>query len=273
MSRRLLFGLLYLFYSFPGMGTDHPPMGGRGFGLAGATVTLQDEWALFNNIGALRSLQHPMTFISFQNLYSIPALNHLGLGIAFPYKKEVTVGGSLYRFGDAYYNLFEGGIGIAHQIQKVSLGIKINYHQIAVQEMGVRRNIIVEFGGLAKISDRLYAGAHIYNLTQAKVSKEPRELIPLIMKAGISFRPFEKLVLTAETEKWLTAKPLFKGAIEYSVIPKLKLRAGCSLKPDVFHAGIGFRDEKLSIDYGISTHPVLGLSQQLSLTYILKKKK
>lgn len=110
------------------------------------------------------------------------------------------------------------------------------------------------------------------NLYQAKIDREEKEYIPITMKAGISYHPFEKLILTLETEKQLQYKPSYRSGLEYAIIEKFKVRAGCSLHPFINYFGAGFKDKRISFDYALSRHPVLGISQQLSITYILTKK-
>src|SRR5688572_16417817 len=122
----LILGLLAIPFATFG-GGENSPLGARSFGLAHASVTIEDEWALFNNIAGINRLEKTSAILSFQNLYGIPSLNKIGVGIALPYKK-VVYGLSLYKFGNTYYNEIKAGLGAAHRIRNVSLGIKLNYH-------------------------------------------------------------------------------------------------------------------------------------------------
>src|SRR5688500_16301515 len=126
-------------------GGENPPLGARSLGLGHASSALRDEWALFNNIAGIYSTKKISAMAAYQNLYGIPSFNQVGFGMMFPYK-ELVWGTTFYRFGDSYYNEIKAGIGIAHKIRNVSLGIKLNYHQFSIQELGVKRNLVVEFG-------------------------------------------------------------------------------------------------------------------------------
>lgn len=155
-------------------GGENPPSGARSSGLGHASSALRDEWALFNNIAGIYSSKKISAMAAYQNLYGIPSLNQASFGMIFPYK-EMVWGTTFYRFGDSYYNEIKAGIGLTHKIRNVSLGIKLNYHQIGVQELGVKRNLVIEFGGFAEITEQLFFGAHIYNLNQAYLNIKIRE--------------------------------------------------------------------------------------------------
>jgi hypothetical protein len=266
----LVSGLLTLPY-IAVCGGENPSLGARSFGLAHASVTLEDEWSLFNNIAGINRVRKTSSILSFQNLYGIPELSRIGFGMIHPFK-PVTAGVSFYRYGDSYYNEIKTGLGVAHKIRNVSLGIKVNYHQVSIQEIGVKRNLVFEFGGITEISKQLHVGAHIYNFNQAKFSKKDKEYIPVIVKAGISYTPYEKISINIESEKQLDFKPVFKTGIEYSIIEKIKLRAGISINPSANFFGAGFKNKNFSLDYAFNTHNALGFSHQISITYILKNK-
>ena len=46
--------------------------GARHLGLAGSTITISDEYSLFNNIGGFGRLKHHVIFGGYQNRYGIP---------------------------------------------------------------------------------------------------------------------------------------------------------------------------------------------------------
>lgn len=252
-------------------GGETAPRGARSFGLAHASVTLEDEWALVNNIAGIHKTKHFTAFAGYQNLYGLPDLNLASFGIAFPFK-EIASGINFSRFGNSYFSETIAGWGVAHRIRNVSLGFKINYHQTSIQEVSVRRNIVLEFGGQAMITEQLFFGAHIYNINQATLHKRENQFIPVLIKAGLSYRPYKKLMLNIETEKELDFKTIFKAGAEYSIIEKCRLRGGISLNPGLLFFGAGFRDKKISIDYALNSHHILGISQTISLTYIFNAK-
>jgi hypothetical protein len=266
----LIIGLIAM-PNFVLAGEDTKTFGARSMGLGHASATILDEWAFFNNISGLAKIEKPTAILSYQNYYGLSLLNSIGAGVVFPFH-QLGIGIGVQKFGDQYYNETSIGIGTAHNIGNVNLGLKINYHQISIEEIGVKRNLVLEFGGIAEISKQLSFGGHIYNLTQSKINKEKKEFIPVVMKAGLSYKPYYKLILNIESEKQIYFRPLFKTGIEYSIIEKLKIRIGITLNPSRFFCGVGFSDKRFAINYAMCNHPVLGNSHQLSINYHLKKK-
>lgn len=252
-------------------GGENPPSGGRSYGLGNASVALKDPFALFNNIAGISSEENISFFTSAQLPYGITALKRIAAGAVLKYK-DLAWGMSLYNFGDHTYGELKAGIGIAHQIRQVSLGLKINYSQISIAETGVLRNIIAEFGGTTEVSRYVRFGAHIYNLNLAKTGIGKKELIPVIMKAGFSFQPSRYLVINIETEKSTNLPHYLKGGIEYFIGKKFPVRMGITTGPLIYYFGTGVQGAKLAIDYGISSHPQLGLTHTLSISLKVRKK-
>ena len=261
---------LLLFHLSCQGGGDNTINGARSGGLANASVTIQDEWALYNNVAGIGSLQQASVFINHSNLFNLP-INKTGIGFISPIKIGVA-GFSIQRFGDNIYNETKIGLGWGHCIRNVNLGLKINYSQIGIEGIGAKSNIIFEFGGISKISRQLYIGAHIFNLNQAKISKEELEFIPVIMKAGLGYIPTEKLSLNIEVEKQIEFNPSIKSGVEYKIIKHLSLRAGISTKPYIHYFGTGFSHKKYSLDYAFNMHRYLGAIHHISISYLFQKK-
>ncbi|MFL5730422.1 MAG: hypothetical protein ACJ75J_13120 [Cytophagaceae bacterium] len=252
--------------------TDNPGLGARSAGLGNASVTVQDAWAFFNNISGTAELKQIQAGSTFQNRFGIKALNTAAAVIIYPTRYGVPSAG-FSKFGDSHYSVQKVSLGFAHKIGHVSLGIKADYLQVAIEELNTRRAVLIEFGGIAFISQGLVFGAHIYNINQASlIGGVNKETAPVVMKAGLSYRPTEKLMVNAETQKDISHKPSLKTGIEYRVINKLSLRTGISTQSFISFFGFGFHNQKLRIDYAFSSHAQLGISNELSLSYQFRKK-
>jgi hypothetical protein len=252
--------------------TDNPPMGARSAGLGNASTTLSDSWAFYNNISGTAGLKDIKAVCTFQNRFGIKALNTVAAAFIYPLKWGVPSIG-VTRFGDNHYHVQKVSAGFAHKIGHMSLGIKAGYLQVAIEELNTRRAFVLEFGGIAEISKQVIFGAHIYNINQASLlGGHGKEAVPVTMKAGLSYRPTDKLMVNVETQKDLRHKPSFKTGIEYSVVEKLCLRTGISTQGFNIFFGMGFHNESLAIDYAFSSHNQLGISNQLSLSYKFRKK-
>ena len=137
---------------------------------------------------------------------------------------------------------------------------KINYFQMLIEGLEKQSTLILEFGGIAEITPRWYFGAHIYNLTQARIA-------PTVVKAGLSYRPFQTLSLNLEVLKDIDFEPTVRLGLEYEAFRFFRLRTGFNDQPFKAFGGIGFHKNRLSIDYSYGTHQQLGGSSQISVSY------
>ncbi|MCS6823241.1 MAG: hypothetical protein NZ529_03020 [Cytophagaceae bacterium] len=250
------------------VGATGNPMGARSVAMGNASVTISDVWAGFTNIAGLATIEKSNIGLAYQNLFGISELNHVAATYCMNTKYGVPSVHFL-RVGSKLLNQQWVAVGYAHKIHKVSLGLKVNYAQLSAEELNTKRNIVLEFGGIAEITKELFFGAHACNLTQSKWGEED---IPTILKAGFSFRPNKKVMFNAETEKDVLMSPAFKAGIEYAIIEKLKLRTGISTNPFMAFGGWGVESKNLRLDYSAGFHMLLGMSHQINISWCFAKK-
>jgi len=281
--------IVFIFSQKTSAQNDGAPIGARAVGIGNSTVTISDQWAIFNNAAGMANIENIAVGVFFENRFGMKEFSSVAAGFVFPvnqlfrsdtlssYTATATAtssygvaGMSFYRFGDQLYNEQRAGIGYAHNIKNISLGIKVNYWQLSIEGLGTKRTYTIEFGGQAAITKELIFGAHIYNINQAKLAEYKDERVPTIMKAGLSYRPrvlVDKLMLNIETEKDVDFPVSFKAGVEYMIIEKLSLRTGISTRPFFNYFGVGFQFKSFDVNYALSTHSDLGLSHYLSVSY------
>ncbi len=247
-------------------------MGGRSWGLANASLTLADEWSIYNNVGGLARLRETYLGATCDVRYGMAGFTTVALAGTLPLAFG-TCGASVDRFGDRLYNEQRLGIAYGHQMDRVSLGLKVSYVQTAIADLGARRRLVFEFGGIAELTPHVWLGASVYNFTQAKLATYGDERIPTVLKAGLSWRPLPQLMLNAETEKDIDYPARFRGGIEYQLAKPFFVRVGIATNPGTNHFGFGFKRNKICIDYALRTHPTLGLSHHLSLNCKLNQRR
>jgi hypothetical protein len=248
---------------------DPKPVGARAAGLGGAAVTLSDVWAITNNVAGITALTKPTLGVYAENRFNLKALSTATLQAVYPWAQKGWVGVELSRFGDKLYNEQKFGLGYAHKIGPVSLGLKATLLQLHLEELGSRRTVAFSFGGQSEIIPSLVFGAHIQNLTQARLADFQEERFPTVMNAGLTYKAGVKTLLCLETEKDLEQPAFVKGGVEYKIIEQLALRTGFSSGRQTATAGVGFTSRQLQIDYALGGHSVLGFSNYLSVSYRL----
>jgi hypothetical protein len=248
------------------------PLGGRALGMANTAVTVQDEWALFNNVGAMAWLQESSVMMAYDYRFNFSPFQTFGAGGTWVLKSG-AMGLSLSRFGDKLYNEQKIGLAYAHKIENTSIGLKINYLQVSLENYGSRGNFVFELGGLTRLSKTLVLGAHIYNLTLAKIKSEFNEItpIPIVMKAGLSYQPVSALLLNIETEKDIDLPARLKLGVEYQLIKHIFLRTGLQTHALSTHFGVGFQTKKWRFNYAIYNQSQLGASHQFALSFVVNR--
>lgn len=246
------------------------PKGARSVGIGNANVTLADEWAVFNNIGALGRVDHNAIFVGFDQRFGLQELSTLALGTSFQLGSGY-IGASVFRFGDDFFNQQAVGLGFSNTLGIVSFGVKVNYLQTNIEGFGRNGAAVLEFGGVAELSPKLFFGAHIYNLNQAKLSQMTEERLPSVVKTGISFRPNDRLMFNVEAQKEIENDPQVKIGLEYNFLEKLWLRTGINTGPANAAFGLSFTPKKFKIDYALGNNAQLGFTHHVSMSYLLSK--
>lgn len=241
-------------------------VGARPASMAYTLATLDDEWSVFNNPGALGEQENVMTLFSYENRYGIEGLSNMSAGILAPLPLGVASLG-VFRFGDNLYSEQNVALGYGNTFGIASLGVRVNYRQYTLEGFGNRGVVTLDFGGIAQVSEELYFGAFIRNINQAQLSDLQNERVPTVLNAGCSYRPVEKVVLNAEVEKDIDLEASFKSGMEYSFLPKFSARAGIRTRPFTNYYGLGFKTWKITIDYALTMVQILGSSHQVSLAY------
>jgi hypothetical protein len=244
---------------------------GSATGLANAAVTLNDYWAIFNNIGGLAWIDKTFAMTSFDNRFSMIGFNTVSAGIVGVNKWGIANGLTISQFGSEQYRETNLSLGASHKLGNVSIGLRANYFQMAIEGLGTRRKIILEFGGVMQLTSSLWLGAHIYNFNQARVADFQDERLPVVMKAGVSYRPTEKLMLNIETEKDIYFPQTFKAGLAYKILPPLTIRTGISTQPFISSYGVEFTYYAFGFLYTLNTHPQLLPSHHIGLTYQFRK--
>ena len=252
-------------------GIETLPHGARSIGLGNANLTIADSWSIFNNIGALGGLTSSAILVGYDHRFNLNELTTLSAA-AVLHTESFQFGLSLSSFGKEDFNQKNIGLGIAHQLGIASLGLKVNYFQTNIEGFGRAAAPVIAFGGVAELGPNLFFGAHIYNLTNAKVGGNSEDRIPTIVKSGISYRPTEKLMVNVEAQKDILLAAIIKLGVEYNLMDRIWLRSGFNTYPSNLFFGIGFRPRNFVIDYAITQSQYISNTHHFSFGYLFQKK-
>ena len=274
--------ILFLLPARPLLAQGNGPAGhgGRAQALANASATLGGEvWAVANNAAGLGRITRPTAGVYFENRYLITSLNVAAVAVALPLGAlEPAVAGvparaghgvlgfEAQRFGGALYNETRVGAAYGYQLGVVSVGGRLDAHQVSFQDLGGRRTLAASLGGQAEIlPQRLTLGAYLYNITQAKLADYQDERLPTVLRVGLAYRPGKQVLLLAEAEKDVERDAGLKAGIEYLPAAAVAVRLGYASLSQQTTGGVGLRAGDFQLDYAAGWHGVLGLSQYFSL--------
>jgi hypothetical protein len=269
-----VFGCIFLMslfctFSFAQYGTGHPT-GARSTGMGNAHVTLSDGWSLFNNIGGMGRVMESQALFGYDHRLGLNELTTLAAAMALV-QDWGNLGVTVSHFGGTLFNQQNLGIGMSNTLGITSFGVKLNYFQTNIEGFGRTASPIIELGGLAELTPQLLFGAHIYNLTRSKLSKLSDEYLPMTVKAGLSYRPSDSLMLNVEAEKEILLDPIFKAGLEYNLKNRIWGRTGFHTQPNNFFFGLGFKPRKYQIDYAMSQNYRLGFTHHFSFNLLFNE--
>jgi hypothetical protein len=248
--------------------TNNELVGARAMSMGGTGILLLDEFSLENNPAAASKIKEFGLSTYFLNRFYIASLNTIGLHTYMPLKKFVT-GLFVKKFGDKYYSEQSIGIGLAHTMGIVSLGMSTQLVQIGMHELPTRYAWLGCAGGIAEIGSKIKWAARIWNFNNAHNNTVNEIAFPVVISTGISYQPTELVLLCAELEKNIQHPAVFKFGIDYKVGKILSVRTGFLHLPTNITFGTGLLIKKSKFDYAFLHHSILGSSHQLSLSISL----
>jgi hypothetical protein len=122
-------------------------------------------------------------------------------------------------------------------------------------------------GGITELAPWLKVGAYVVNPNQPVISRDDGERLPTRLTAGIAIIPGERVLAAVEVEKDMEYNASWKAAIEYRPLGRFHFRMGCSLVPQHFSAGVGFRSTRLRLDYAMDYSAYLGIGHHVTAGY------
>jgi hypothetical protein len=155
----------------------------------------------------------------------------------------------------------------------VAAGVQLDYLTTRIaNDYGTAGAPAAELGVIAEPVSHLRIGVHIFNPTRAKLATYNDERIPTLMRFGALYTFSDKVFLSAEMEKDVDFKPVFRGGIEYHPVKEFYLRAGAASNPGLTSFGFGLELKQFRLDLASTFHSVLGFTPQIGLQYVINKK-
>lgn len=261
------FVLCFFSITIPVHAQKESPPGAKANAMAGAVTATTDPDHTLHAIAnsAYATKLQGTTF--YKNHYFLPQLHTTAVSILIPWKK-ITLSSFAQRFGPRHYKEIRAGIGIAHCIKHTALGFRLNWEQLAIEGFNTNHTLAIELGGITTLTEHLKFGANVYNVSLSRLSNQ---LLPVVMKCGLTATPDDKTTLSVEVEKASHDRLSVKWGAQYHMAAAVTLLIGYRHPASTLHAGMYLSHRSIHIGYSASWSFRLGLSQEFSLALDIKK--
>jgi hypothetical protein len=245
--------------------------GGRAAAMGNACAALSDGWSGFNNQAGLGWCRNLSAGTYYENRFFLKELGIKAIGVVLPVKKG-GFGLNFRYFGFSEYNEIRTGLAFGMRFgNSFSAGIQLDYQRFHIgNDYGTANLFTFEIGLQYRVKEQLYLGVHIFNPVPVKLTDDPVERLPTVIRLGIAWQSSKNLTVSAEVEKDLVNRPIIKAGLEYHFVNPLFIRIGFLTNPSEFTFGFGLEFGNLSFDVASSYQMLLGFSPQGSIIYQFK---
>lgn len=244
------------------------PAGSRQAALGYAFTSIaDDQWAIFYNPAGLSNVKNISA-----GIYYSPApfgLSELANGSAV-IAKMFNFGGIGFSASKYGFELFrESKISLAYSkilYPDFSLGLKITYNSISIKNYGNDYSIGIDFGVLTKLSESFQLGFSARNINRPTYGVN-REKLAQQFSGGVSYKPVQNVLMSAELEKEVRYLFNFKFGLEYMPVKFFALRAGYNTEPNNYFAGIGIFYTNFVFNYSFISNNYLGYTHSFGIDF------
>lgn len=250
--------------------TGNTESGAQAYGMGNASVTLGGEWALFHNPAGISHCTNPALSFSYLHGWGLVGFGRAAATAVLPFGFG-SFGAGVHRFGDELYREQTLSLAFANRIGFARLGGRLSYLEVCAEGFGRKGTFIGDFGGVVELIPSVIFGAQISNFTSASLLESEEAALPVVLKAGISFRPAEALMINADLVVEDMETAFLRLGLQYLVAEAFSFRAGYETLGSGYFAGLGFRRNHFGFDTAMGYNAYLGFSQQVSVSFIFGK--
>lgn len=263
---RLNFILILLFpLVLPARAQQAPAMASaRAAALGNTYLSLADPMATFQNVAALAKIQNRQLMADYQLSTAVPGLHRVHAAASAPTRLG-QFGIGLSHDGGALYREQELSMGFANQFGIAALGIGLAYRQYYLEGLGYERRLLLRAGGVAHMGRHLQFAMAMENINQASLSELTEAIIPVTLRAGLSWVPSSELRLMVELEQRSDRRLTPYLGTEYQLRDWLWLRLGLRGDLPRLTGGFGLAHKGWFADLSYQQIPGLGAQMRLSL--------
>lgn len=182
-------------------------------------------------------------------------LKGLGLGLAL-----CTMGSQLYR-ESAF-----GASGAWRYRDAISAGLSLNGYHLSVQGYGSAMAVGLDAGFMGRPAKQLALGLAARNLNRPGIG-DPTQELSQELSAGLALIPSDRATTALHLQAQKGWPVQVRVGQEFRIWKGIAARAGYSTNPASVSGGAGLGLGSYSFGYAVRSHPELGLSHCLTLSF------
>ena len=265
MHKILLTSILSLFVSVTFAQYNQ---GARLTAMANASAAVSDTWSLNANPAGITGQKSPTAAVNYTRYLFGDELSEQNFAFVLPFNNNFA-GVSVNRYGISEFNEIKAGFVLAKKFgEELSIGVKANIHQIKITNYGNATTFSVDVGANYALSRQIGLGLYVNNpSSQNYKSANVATNIPTAAHFGATYTPSNKVIVAATVSKDFDRKFDVGIGVDYKFYELLSLRGGLSAKPFKQYFGFGLNYQKLILDVAVESHPQIGYTPQIGLSY------
>ena len=242
--------------------------GGRSLAMGRVSVSITDFWSVYNNQAANAFVVNSGAGISIENRYLVKELSYKIVAATIVLKPG-SIGIVATHFGTSVYSEIKAGIIFARKFGKFfAVGVQLDYLRFHIAEdYGTKNLFSFEVSFFYKATKGLSAGLQVINPVPLRLTDDPKEYLPTLIRLGISYAFSPSFITSVEMEKDLDHPPIIRAGAEYRFCKPLAARIGVAANPATFTFGVGLTMGRFDLDVSSGYQPILGFTPGLSLIY------
>ena len=242
--------------------------GARPLALANAFVAVAgDPWVTWNNPAGLASVTSFKSSMCYApEPFGMKELRTVSAAIALQ-TPFINLGVVVDDFGSRLYRETTAAVGVGGAVSAgAALGIAVNIGAVSIERYGAATTITFDLGARLEVVESLCLGYTWKNISGATVGSSQAGL-PQIQTLGVWYAPHALAQLTVDLEKDIRFPFVVRAGVELNILEQLALRFGCSNNPGTFAAGFGATLSGWECAYALNTHPQLGLTHVIGVSF------
>jgi hypothetical protein len=261
---------LLLVFSFHTASAGDPTVVAAGAAEAGmgyACIMKEGFWPAFHNQALLPYQNAFGAAVSYENRFGLRELGTEYAAIIIPAGKA-SLGGIVSHSGYADFSRSSAGLACGITTgEKLSAGIQIDYfRERYAGEYGSSQALTFEAGLAISASEKVTVGIHIFNPLPPSLRKK---YMPSSIRAGAGIWLSGDLFTSAELRIASGHSLSLAAGFEFEAAGNVKIRGGYTSEDNRFSLGTGFLFRSMRADIAFITHQRLGISSNISLTFIM----